>query len=68
MSVSPDYERAIALAACLFPDPDEWGANPEYLRGMCELIGGMFPEFTAGDANAVRVDIVEHLRAHSVTA
>lgn len=31
------YAQHITEAADLL-DPDEWEANPEYLRGMCELL------------------------------
>lgn len=37
------YDDALHRAALLFDDVDEWPYNPEYLRGMCELISEMFP-------------------------
>jgi hypothetical protein len=37
------YKAMLVEAADLFPDVGEWENNPEYLRGMCELIARMFP-------------------------
>lgn len=55
------YESAIAEAAGLFPDHNEWDRNPEYLRGMCELIARMFalPDIHTEDrADEVREDVL----------
>ena len=37
------YQTAIKKAAELFREYSEWSYNPEYLRGMCELIAEMYP-------------------------
>lgn len=55
-----DYVTTIRLAANLFPDYTEWDTNPEYLRGMCELIADMFM-FVDG-ADTVRADIEAYLK------
>ena len=51
----PAYTAAIMEAADLFPERDEWDANPEYLRGMCELIARMhaLPEVETGTMAAM---------------
>ena len=41
--MSKVYTMMVTEAADLFSDIGEWGGNPEYLRGMCELIARMFP-------------------------
>lgn len=41
--MSKMYMAMVEEAADLFSDIEEWGRNPEYLRGMCELIARMFP-------------------------
>lgn len=55
-----DYFTTISLAANLFPDYTEWDTNPEYLRGMCELIADMFASVDSVDD--VRADIKAYLK------
>jgi len=54
------YEDAIVEAAGLYPDHNEWHLNPEYMRGVCDLIARLFalPDIHTDErADQVRGDI-----------
>jgi hypothetical protein len=63
--MSPTYNDTIRSAANLFPDWDAWHMNPEYLRGMSELIADTFP--IAGEDMESRVEtVVADIKAYLV--
>lgn len=52
-----DYIQAITEAAGLL-EPDEFDSNPEYLRGMCELLARTYGIYDMG--TDVRAGMVKH--------
>ena len=63
------YCAMIREAADLFPDYTEWDTNPEYMRGMCEMIARMCPVLgVATDERAEQVRDSIRLRLEPVVA